>query len=472
MTEQSPDEPPESEATSARYPGLGGTRTFVALALLFGIGFALFTPPLQAPDEGRHLMRAYLISTGELLAEPRPVGPALGRVPTSLLEMGRKFSGRLFRQPDQKVSWNDLSAEFDRKLDAERTTEIPLPSQYSPLPYLPQAFAMGLVRLLDAAPVYAVYLGRLFNLLLFVGLVALALAMLPAHRLGFLLIATLPMTLFEAASLSADGITIALALLFVALVLREGSRVGPLSDRAAMELAGAATLLCLSKIGYWPITGAVLLLPANRFPSPQRRFAVIGLVLSAGLLATCLWLAALTRIEQPPAVQGAIPSAQVSWILNHPADAWGVLLRTMAEGGAGYVRTFIGQLGTLDVLLPASVYLGYPWLILLCALLDGGRNSPVRGEARGVALLLAAATFLAVMLIAYVGWTRVGSPLVQAVQGRYFIPFAPLLLLALHLPNRPDIEGPGLSVRALASLGSLTVLGIALCALVARYYLP
>ncbi|MBW2243722.1 MAG: DUF2142 domain-containing protein [Deltaproteobacteria bacterium] len=472
MAEQSSEEALEGELTSSQLPGLGGTRTFVVLALLFGIGFALFTPPLQAPDEGRHLMRAYLISTGELLVEPRPNGPAQGMVPTSLLEMGRKFSGRLFRQPDEKVSWNDLSAEFDRKLAVEQTTAIPLPSQYSPLPYLPQAFAMGLVRLLDAAPVYALYLGRVLNLLLFVGLVALALAMLPAHRLGFLLIATLPMTLFEAASLGADGITVALALLFVALVLREGSRAGPLANRAVIELVGVAILLCLSKVGYWPITGAVLLLPASRFPTPRRRLAVVGLVLAAGLLATGLWLAALTGIEQPPAVHGAIPSAQVSWILGHPTDAWGVLLRTMAEGGPGYVRTFIGQLGSLDVLLPASVYLGYPLLILFCALLDGGRRSPVRAGARGIALLLAAATFLSVMLLAYVGWNRVGSPLVQAVQGRYFIPFAPLLLIALHLPNRQDSAGPGLAMRALASLGSLTVLGIALSSLVARYYLP
>ncbi|MCP3986279.1 MAG: DUF2142 domain-containing protein [bacterium] len=471
MTERNPDEAPERDVTSARLPGLGGTPTFVLLALLFGAGFALLTPPLQAPDEGRHLMRAYMISTGELLAEPRPVGPARGEVPTSLLEMGRKFSGRLYRRPDQKVSWSDLSAEFQRKLDAERTTEIPLPSQYSPVPHLPQALAMGGVRWLDAAPVYAVYLGRGLNLLIFVWVVGLALSILPAHRLGFLLIATLPMTLFEAASLSADGITIALALLFVALVLREGSLAGPLTRRAISELATVAILLCLSKIGYWPITGAIWLIPAARFASPRQRLAVIGLVLFAGLLVTGLWLAALGSIEQPPAVRGAVPSAQLRWILNHPMDAWGVLLRTMVGGGPLYVRTFIGQLGTLDVLLPDSVYLGYPWLILACALLDGGPHSPVRGKTRAIALLLAAATFLSVMLLAYVGWNRVGGSLVQAVQGRYFIPFAPLLLVALHLPYRRAAGGPDLRVRILASVGSFAVLAIALNSLVARYYL-
>ena len=39
-------------------------RVLVVLALLFGLGFALVSPPLDPADERRHLQRAFAISEG------------------------------------------------------------------------------------------------------------------------------------------------------------------------------------------------------------------------------------------------------------------------------------------------------------------------------------------------------------------------------------------------------------------------
>ena len=125
------------------------------------------------------------------------------------------------------------------------------------------------------------------------------------------------------------------------------------------------------------------------------------------------------------------------------------------------------MLGHVDTELPGDIY----WLVSLAlvalALLDGGRQSPVRGSGRAWLLLVAAATWTFAMTTAYVGWTPPGADRVAAIQGRYFIPIAPLPLLAIHLvPRGPWSSWLGL----LTSIASASLLGVALWSLLDRYY--
>ena len=64
---------------------------------------------------------------------------------------------------------------------------------------------------------------------------------------------------------------------------------------------------------------------------------------------------------------------------------------------------------------------------------------------------------LGILGLAYLGWCRVGQALVHGVQGRYFAPFVPLLLLALparggRLP--PELSGWATAVVAAVALSS------------------
>jgi uncharacterized membrane protein len=90
---------------------------------------------------------------------------------------------------------------------------------YSPVCYLPQAVGIALGRLFDLPPVALLYLGRLMAVVCTVFLGYAALAATRFFRWPLLLLLLMPMTLFQAASLSADAVTNALSIVFFGSLL-------------------------------------------------------------------------------------------------------------------------------------------------------------------------------------------------------------------------------------------------------------
>jgi uncharacterized membrane protein len=443
---------------------------FVWLAVPFGLAFAVATPPLQAPDEWGHLMMAYRLSRGELWPEPYPgpgqEGIAAVRVPASLPGMvGRLDSDRLFFHPEQKQDVRRVLLEFGRPLEPDRRVWEPLPMSYGPVTYLPAALAAGFAGLLDASPITYLYLGRLANLLAFVLLGTIALRAAPAHQWLLLVLASTPMTLAQASVLTADTVTNGLFYVLFALVLRACTRSGPVGWRELGVLAALCALLGLCKQGYAPLFALVFLVPGRRFSSPTRRFVSEGLVAAAGLLTFAAWSWSITRLPRlvPP---GADPPERLANVLAHPFDYARLLVTTLAEQGGLYLQSFIGIFGHVDTFLPAWLYAIWSLVLLAVALSDGGARSPIQGAGRAWLLAISAATFLVVVTALY-GETPVGSPVILGVQGRYFVPIAPLALASLHVRSAPlRREQAGFVLTALCALA----LGVSLFTLVERYY--
>ncbi|OGR31562.1 MAG: hypothetical protein A2139_13830 [Desulfobacca sp. RBG_16_60_12] len=95
---------------------------------------------------------------------------------------------------------------------------------------------------------------------------------------------------------------------------------------------------------------------------------------------------------------------------------------------------FIGVLGWLDTRLPQPVYKFYPLLLGLTAVTGISSQERERRFTWGAAGF-AAGLFLAssglLLLALYLTWTPVQAPYLDGVQGRYFLPLAPLALLWL-----------------------------------------
>ncbi|MEB2344988.1 MAG: DUF2142 domain-containing protein [Deltaproteobacteria bacterium] len=410
-------------------------RWSLAIGLPFGLAFAWFTPPLQPPDEIRHLARAFLIAEGCFGAELHE-GRAQVSVPRTLLRMPARLGEGIQMHPERRQEPWRLERELRVALRPEVREWRPLPSLYSPLAYLPGALGVGAARALGASPVELLYLGRIANLLAYLVLLAAALRLAPAHRSAFLVLGLLPMSLFLAASLAADAPTLGIALLLVAAVLREAQpERGPLGWRPLVGLAALAAALGLAKPGYLPVVGLAFLVPRARFGGRARWLAAQGAWLACGVVPGVLWAAYVANLGHEPLVPGADPGAQLRWIAAHPAGFAGVLARTVRELGWLWATSFVGLLGHADTWLPMWLYRAALALLLAVALLDGGPASPVRGRGRALALGLAGAGLLATLGIAYLGWNEVAAPLVRGVQGRYLAPLAPLVLVALHVPR-------------------------------------
>jgi hypothetical protein len=439
----------------------------LALGVPFGLAFALVTPPLQTPDELRHLARAFALSEGTLVADAIVDGRPSIRVPASLVALPNRLGPELQLHSERRQDPSLISRELARPPVLEPRVWRPLPSLYSPVAYLPQALGVGAARVLGLPVVAWVHLGRLANLAAFLGLTAIALRAAPAHATTLLATALLPMTLFLAASLSADAATNALAFAWLAFAWRAMTPGAPLSRREVGGLAALAAALGLAKPGYALLAALVLAVPRARLGTRARQVAVIALWLGSALVPGALWSAYVAALGPGPLVPGADPGAQLDWIAANPGRFAHVLGASAAEMAFMWRATFVGVLGHADTWLPLWLYTLQPAVLAAVAFADGGPASPFRGASRALALAIAAATVAATLVVAYLGWNTVGSELIRGVQGRYFTPAVPLALAALQVPRAHRFAGAArLGAAAVAALS----LGIALLRVAHRYY--
>jgi hypothetical protein len=123
----------------------------------------------------------------------------------------------------------------------------------------------------------------------------------------------------------------------------------------------------------------------------------------------------------------------------------------------------VGNLGHFDVEIPKSATaLG---LAAVAASASLGRGALAPGR-RLLGLGAFAVTSLALLAMAYLGWTPVGAERIPGVQGRYFLLMLPFALVAL--PRIPRVPERALALAVTASLAA--VLAISAVAMLRAYY--
>lgn len=446
---------------------------FAALALVFGVLYAVVLPPFQTPDEHTHFFRAYDMSEGHLVATTDLALPdqlrQLARLFPPRVELGRRIT------PAELIA---LASTPSREQPKVFIGYSPL-SLYPFLPYLPAATAIRLARWFHAPTIDLVYLGRVANLGVYLVIACLAVYLIPDFKLLLCGLALMPMTLHQAASFSADSITIAIAFLFCAYVLRLACKDGPIPRSQQWRLAAIVAAVCLCKFIVYLLI-LLFLIPKTKFRSALAwaravalQFAVAGSVISAWQFFNRQNMA---RFEADLSAMGIAPSENLHYIFREPILFAAALARTMEFDVYRLVREFVGVLGWLNVPLPAWMALLYIGSLLAAALFASGRSVLLTKRGRVVLALAGAAGFGATFLSAFAGLTKTfletgisrGAGVVPGLQGRYFIPFALPLFLAIS--NRFRVHA-GLAIPAVLGFAAITN-AVALNRVVTTYYAP
>ena len=153
------------------------------------------------------------------------------------------------------------------------------------------------------------------------------------------------------------------------------------------------------------------------------------------VLAQEVEAARATRSTQSTADEADKATYTPGYILRHPVDTVLLFVRSAVENGDHYIRTLVG--GSLSYY---TVDLAWGWVAVLYLLLayaalpvQGAVMKPA-GKARGWCCAAAALC----CLLAVAGcllWTPTHYDTLYGLQGRYFLPVLPLLLLTC-LPRR------------------------------------
>lgn len=474
--------------TMTRAPGPNWPRWFVVVGAILG-GIYVFTMPVTRPlDEPAHLQRVATIDQGAVIP------PAFGHTSAAyridgcldaLLERATEdFEDVRHHQPTDLSLGARWRLQFENP-ECGRTRvlhgggSISNAEINSPVPYLPAMVGFAVGRPLGGA-LGAVYGARIFQLAAYLTICWWALRRLPWGRPFAAAVALVPTSIAGAAGVSADPITLALALATIAATLHlvRTSEVDPdrtASPRTLIMASALFVALGLCKPAAAPLALLTVIVPTALFGTRRRRLTWVGATIGAVAVTGGAWILAVgskVHVTTTPHVDSTVTGA---WLSSHPWVLPGALWRTLTIPEAS--RFILGGVATpigIDVAtVPIWITLAGLALFVFARILDplprrfahlGGPNTDRQASAARAQLRLeritgagiAIAGGVAVVYGIYLASNPVGNPVVAGIQGRYFLPYAPLALLGV----RPTRAGTGRLPFHIGVLGALVVLNL------------
>ena len=228
---------------------------FKILVPIIFVMFFICMPIFENHDEDVHWYRIYDMTQGNIItsteyghifAEGSTNYPA-GKFPKAVLEVvdvqyGENHSPR-----------NLLSVE----INPEDTiyVEMPTTAVYSPIQYAPQAIGAKLASFFTNKPIIIAYTARIANMITCGIILYFAIKLMPFGKEILLLVMCVPIAVEGLTSLSPDGLTISMCLLFVAyifnLVFNEKIEKITVKHKIIIGILGIIISLC--KIVYLPL---------------------------------------------------------------------------------------------------------------------------------------------------------------------------------------------------------------------------
>ena len=410
---------------------------YLCLAVPFGLILVILTPPFQVPDELVHFCRAYEISALHPAASDK-------KVPSSIFQLESVFS-RLKFNPDEKTSRREIDSLSVIKPDPASQSPSSGPDYI--IPYIPQSSGVALGRMLNFSTLNILYLGRLINLLFSVSLIFLAIRKIPFFKWVIFLLALMPKTEFQLASLSYDAVTIGLSFLLISLFLHYSFSVQKIRLKNLGLLLGLTILLALCKPPYFLIGLLFLMLPAAKVGRWPRYIILASAIVlpvlyllfaqqtTSNLFRDAGKLASEEAVRVSDATQSAVnqvidPAGQLNYISHNLSTYMGLVARTnFVDMRSNIFNNFVSALGWLDTYIPQFMVVITLLLLLFTSLFDSAPTYRAGCKNKILFFIVFMAGLLAIETSMYLYTTYVGLDRMFGIQGRYFIPLAPLFFL-------------------------------------------
>ncbi len=357
---------------------------FIIIGLIFGTSFLLINPILEVPDEPAHYLKSVQLSEGHILTGKSKV-------------------------------FVDL---------------------YSPVPYIVSASIIFVGKLFNLSALVLFYLGRLGNLLFYISIVYMAIKFTPVMKWVFLLLGLMPMTLYEAASFSADSFSIAISFLLIAFFFKLSfdDKKTVINHRDLLIIFILGVLLGLSKQVYILLLLLFFIIPVYKFGSKKKLITNFFRISLPAILIMMGWLVLIKGVYVPISSQVS-PQSQISFILSNPILFVSAFLYTISGHFQYYLVSFVGTFGwantSLDTQLPNILVYAYLIVLILVSLLDKD-DLHINLNQKFISLIILLITFISIFTSEYLLWTVVGHSTIDGIYGRYFIPIAPLFFLLLY----------------------------------------
>jgi len=397
------------------------TLTKLVLYLLIPIQLLIFTflvPPFQKPDEQTHFEQSLIISKGFLSCQKKsnntiPIEKKyISFIKTPYLDLLTHGETKLPVSIFLKDLFSNIQDNKKINFNIDHLCSFPIVS------YLPQAFALTVTSISKLNPIMSLYSGRLFmSILGYFWFLYLYKRIAKNFKLILLFTFALPMTLHQISSFSYDAVQIMLALTFFMLIINENIGVN------AQLFTVLLLFLVSKKIGYEGFFLFLFLIPFEIKP-----MIILGLIFAPFYLLSKL--SGTYDLQYFASNQVFDPLHQLNFLFSNPINIFKVLVATTIHRFTFYLQSLIGIFGWLEYGLDPLSYLLYG-LFFIYVIVETRHTLSLHKNKTILLSLTLIISYIFIILLGFVFYTVKGTLISGGIQGRYFIPFVPFIILLI-----------------------------------------
>lgn len=405
---------------------------FLFIGYIFGMLLVYSNPPFHSNDEDRHFYNAYFLSKGQVrpLQRENQIG---GYLPVSIYNVAASYQGIPFDE-GYKINRAKLKEVSRVPLNEAETMFYDNPSyQVNPFPYLPFVAGIWIAKIVNSNPIHLLWGARIAGLVVFLFIVFFAIKIIPIHKYMLLALALNPMTIFQAASVTYDVLTISLSFLIIALALRYACQEKQLRFHGIAFFLIVAIIFCYAKPGYFLVPFIFFVVPQNKIRSIKMSLAMFICLIFICFLPSLTWGTYLTSLH----LKGGTllikdffcdSNVQIRYIASAPAVfVTNLFLNFVAQGKEWIIGT-MGRLGYSYTHLNHTVLFIHGLVLIAFSVLDSSKEIILSLRQKLVVGCIGFGTIVCITVGFFV-ISPVGAHTIFGLQGRYFIPILPLLFL-------------------------------------------
>lgn len=422
---------------------------FVIITIVFGLFISMYSSPFDIPDEDTHWIKAYAISTFQLSS----IDGLYAYLPSNV----ETFRDEIWNNDYCNISDYHAIKDITDMGNGEKFVSFRT-AGYNPLLQLAPAIGILTARIFTNSLIIQFLSGRIFNLLLYCGLVYLAIKRAPKHKWTLTMIGTLPMSLMLAASYSYDALIIASSMLLFSSYLKMKYSDSNVCKTDITIYMVAGSLLIISKMVYAPMVGLLLFVSDRKFQYHFEKYIIMGLTLIIGLgvyyvwgnfghLTTYLFHSDLVNLYHTyigsngtlNVPSGASVMGEVVSFIKNPIFYLRAFFATMGYYWKGYVVSAVAISFGLSISFETAVLV---WVLIFIVNIFENADDHVNWLNNIYYLILFFGCVMLIFLALYSyippeGAGQYYSDYVRGagIQGRYFIPC--ICLLLIDIPKIP-----------------------------------
>lgn len=403
---------------------------FVTTAFLIGIMYLFVLPPFATPDEGSHYVTVYAESNKLLNQEVYDNDGKVVADGKSALYLIRE------EKPTKDTYVRYIKGVFGKTESVkDDLTVLRKPLSMKHPGYIPQVLGVSIARVLDMNGEQILLMGRFFALVWYCFVMYWAIKIIPYWKTTLFIIGILPMTMQQVVSYNYDSVLFGLVFFLFAYILYLKYTKDCIEWKDYLILIVCSICIVTIKFIYLPILAMAILIPKEKFGSIKKKFgAAVMLVLTSGIALVLTRLSVFEKAVSTGSVyyDNSLKHYTLQMCLAHPMDTLIIFYRTVQEEISRYLVSMLtSPLGWVEIKVPEIVFF-ICVILLLLSIWSENRNIQIHFQEKCIYGLIAGGIFLLVLLAMLLDYTYIGSEIILGVQGRYFLPILPIIMIMLQ----------------------------------------